>query len=749
MKRILVATGAAIAVVGGAAIGVSDAQAGGRSARAGGESALVVTLVTPTNNQEVLPDLSDPGVNNVITVRFSSNLRTSDVIDNQNPFNRLTPKVEFTDTTFARLPGTPQVRGNVFKFDPRTTANNGLLPQGQYTLNLKSTLRNTKGNLLNEGARDSTSTFSVGTDVFPPVLRRISPINGQTNIGLTQRIVMTFNEPIDPASVISTIQVQNASVNPPIAIPGAGGGTGITLERNGFDVVFTPDPCFGYPARTTIQFLVQGMPDPLPPLTPAPSTVTDVFGNRFTRDLGLQWTLSPTVQNFYESPNGTYDSNTGVFRMVFTTKGVTPPPVGLAPGSPVYIPSLPLSSPCKTPPISGPYLRFSNSCNNIGRGFFYTTTNGVGELDLGPVITRFNQGVTDYSLIRVLPNSPVRMGRPTAIVVDPRWDVANGFHTFVYVVDQRSSSILVVDSRNLKVLGRFTGFSAPRDVAIASDIGNAFVTLLATDFAASQVVGIDLSSITVNFSGQPGAPSPCDAIKDATERRTRVSVGRGPAGIAADTFLLNKAIAVNALDNSASVIDVRRNVVTKTVDVGGNPIDIDWTIFGFGSIDAACITNQGGLTDTNGSISLYLRAPPLGGGILGAGQNRDGIESTLTDGVKNPTYVWGNQWCFASGNAADPGPLWLIPNTGGKDVLDLRLNVTGLFGLQISVQALQARQVGLNPTSTMYDAYYPNGTWYTSVSGQGQVAGLDPVRNLPAQTVQVAGIRRLFTTFSH
>lgn len=751
MKRILVATGAAIAVVGavvGASAGAADARARTRGQRASSDD-LVVTLVTPTVNQEVLPGLTDPGLNNVITVRFSAPVRTNDIIDNQNVFNRLTPKVEFTDSTFARLPGTPQVKGNTFRFDPRTDANGGELPAGQYTLNLKSAIRSTGGKLLNAGAYDTTSTFSVGTDSYGPVLRKISPINNQTNIGLNQRIVMTFNEPILAASVISTIQVQNASTNPPTAIPGAGGGTGVTLERNGFDVVFTPDKCFGYPPKTTIQFLVQGKPETS---TATVSTVSDVFGNQFARDAGLQWTLNPAT-SLYDSPNGTYDPATGVFRMVFVTKGITPPPVGLAPGSPIFVPFPPFGSPCKQPPLAGVYLRFSNSCSFIGRGFLYTTATGVGELDITPVIQRFNQGITDLSLIAQVPNSPVRMGRPLAIVVDPRWDVANVGHTFLYVVDQRSATVLVVDSRNLKVIGRFGGFSAPRDVTIAHDLGNAYVTLLTTDFASSNLVGVDLSAIAVNLNGQPGAQSPCDAIKDVQDRRTTLAVGRGPIGVAADSFLFNKAIVVNSFDNSASVIDVKRNVVSKTVDVGGNPLDVDWTLYGFGSIDVACISNQGGLNDPNGSISLYVRAPPLGGGILGAAQNRDGVEFTLTDGVKNPTNVWGNQWCFYTGTAADGGipggPQWLIPNSGGKDVFQLFLQVSGLFGLQISVQANQARTVGLNPTSSTFDAYYPNGFWYTAVPGQGQIAGLDPVRNIPSQNVQVPGIRRLFTCFSH
>ena len=748
MKRILVASGAAIAVVGAAAAGAADAKAGGRALRASNED-LVVTLVTPTVNQEVKPDLSDPGVNYVITVRFSAPLRVRDIIDNQNVFNRLTPKVEFTDSTFARLPGTPQVQGNVFKFDPRTDANDGALPQGQYTLNMKSTIRSTGGKLLNFGGADDTTTFSVGTDVFAPVLRKISPIHNQTNIGLNQRIVMTFNEPISPASIISTIQVQNASTNPPTPIPGSG-GTGLTLERNGFDVVFTPDKCFGYPPRTTIQFLVQGRPQPaliLPappnPLPPVPSvsTLTDVFGNQFSKDAGLQWTPN-LATGLYDSPNGTYDPATGIIRMAFVTKGITPPPVALAPGSVVYQATPPFSSPCAAP------LFFANSCNFIGRGFMYTTATGIGELDITPVVQRFNQGITDLSLIALVPNSPVRMGRPLAIAVDPRWDVNNGFHTFLYVVDQRSATILVVDSRNLKVLGRFGGFSSPRDLTVANTFGNSTVSILVTDFAASSMVGIDLTSIALNLSGQPGAPSPCDSIKDAQSRRTTLEVGRGPIGIACDTFLFNKAMVVNSFDSSASVINIRSNKVTKTVEVGENPLDVDFTMIGFGAIDLACISNQGGLNNPNGSVSLYVRAPPTNNTILGATQNRDGVEFTFEDGVKNPTFVWGNQWANGIGNAI-PFPQWLIPNTGGDDVFQVTALLTGLFGAQFSVQANQARKVGLNPSSSMFDPYYPNFLWYTAVTGQGQIAGLDTARNVPSVNVQVPGIRRLFTCFSH
>ena len=78
MNRIFVAGSVALAFAGALSVGLSTADAGKRkSARFQNEKDLVVTLVTPTLNQEVLPDLSDPGLNGVITVRFSSPRRST------------------------------------------------------------------------------------------------------------------------------------------------------------------------------------------------------------------------------------------------------------------------------------------------------------------------------------------------------------------------------------------------------------------------------------------------------------------------------------------------------------------------------------------------------------------------------------------------------------------------------------------------------------------------------------------------
>jgi hypothetical protein len=382
--------------------------------------------------------------------------------------------------------------------------------------------------------------------------------------------------------------------------------------------------------------------------------------------------------------------------------------------------------------------------------FFYTTGSSLGEIDITNVITLFNsQGLQDFTRSRIVTNSPVRMGRPGGLMVDPRWDANNGNHTFVYVVDQRSSTVLLLDSRNLKVLGRFAGFSSPRDIGMSTDFRANRVTMWVTDFGARQCVGIDLTSIAVNLGGQPGSQSPCDSVKDNEKNRVVIPTGNGPTDVAGDSYLLNRALVVNSLSNSVTLIDAARNKALKDYEVGGNPLSCDFTLWGFGGIDVAAITNQGGLADPDGSVSLYLRAPPLQPGLSAAGQYRDGIEATLTDQVKNPTYIWANQeWANPQTGNSSP-QVFFVPNTGAKTIFDLRVTITGAFGLLIDLQANQVREVGFNPTGVMYDPYYPNTFIFACVAGQGQFAGMDALRNLPPQSITVPGIRRFFTCYSH
>ena len=760
MKRLGVTACTAVGTAGLIAAAMTGVQAQPKAGSVLNERYLAVTLVTPTVNQEVLADLGDPGLNNTITVRFSSEVNPRDFIDNQNVVNGLTPKVEFLNSAFARLPGTPSVRRNVFTFSPLSAAV-PVLPPGQYTMNLKSSIRNLRGNLLNNGAADYTTTFSVGTDTYPPVLRKISPITGENGIGLNQKIIATFNEPIDSGSIAAAIVVQDASTNPPTAIPGAG-GTGLKLERGGFDVVFTPDPCFGYPAKTNIQFIIQGQST----ATTSLATLTDVFQNKFTLDQSitspsLRWIADPTIAGLYHSPNGDYDTSTGQFKMTFQTKGVKPPPVGLRAGGPQMNYPPPYASPC------GPQLFLAPSCELSGMSIHYTTDSGLGALDLRGFISRFNQSITDFSLVTILTNSPVRLGRPAGMVFDPRLIpgvntpfgyvlLPSSMHTFMYVVDQRSKTVQVVRTDNFKTIGNIAGFSDPRDVSVSTNVAQSATTLYVSDYGSNQLVAVDLEGIAVTYTGQPGAPSPCQSIKDNQKNRALITVPAGPTEVSADCYLQSRVMVTSTLANSITVIDVRTNKVMKTYTVGSNPVSCDWIVLQFGAIRPALVANQGGLNDPNGSISFFLQSPALGGGFGGAAQTRDGIESTLVDNIKNPTHVFGNQkWIDPPPPPAGNGTLssiprsWLVSNTGGDTVMDLRINVTGLFGISITAQALATLKVGPNPSSSCYDAYYPAFFVASSVLGTGSVSFTNPARSIPGTDVRVPGVKRLFTPFTN
>jgi YVTN family beta-propeller protein len=759
MTRVSVTACVALGTMGAIAAAGSVAHAGATKAHGvANERNLIVTLVTPTVNQEVLPDLSDPGLNNVITVRFSSLLNSRDIIDPQNVVNQLNPKCEFFDSTFARLPGTPSVRDNVFTFDPFSTTT-PVLPQGQFTLNMKASIRNTRGRLLNNGTGDYSTTFTVGTDVYPPVLRKISPLNGQTGIGLLQPIVATFNEPIAQSSLASTISVFDSSTNPPTAIAGVG-GTGLKLARGGFDVVFTPDPCFGYPGKTTIAFNIQGF-NPKS-TSPVSTTLADEFKNKFTMDAGLQWTADATAiiqapspyagqPYLYHSPLGDYDQLSGLYTMRFQTKGVKPAPQGMRPGSRMNVNQYPPG----TTPCSAIYW-LSNGCIVSAQCILYTTNNGLGEIDLRGFLARYATGITDFSQITVLPNSPVKMGRPGGLVLDPRIILTIGpnlFHTFIYVVDQATNTIAVVRSDNFQVLGRLSGFTSPRDVSIMLSQGLSSTTLYVSDFATGQVVAVDLEGISVNFTTQPGAQSPCAAIKDNQKNRQVIEVGQGPTGIVTDSYWQQHVFVCNTLENTVSDINPQTNKERKKMNVGGNPAAAAFAEFQAETILWGMIVNQGGLSDPNGSVSMYINSPPLSGGFVGAGQKRDGVETTLTEGIKNPTDVWGDIDWITPPPPASPWLTsihrhWFVANTGGTTVVELNVAFTGVFGISVDPVVKGTTEVGRNPTGVIPDAYFPDVFCFAASAGTGSFMGFDPARSIAATAISVPGIRKVYSPYS-
>ena len=78
-----------ISLVGVAAVLTGCGGGGGGGSSDDAATDLIVQQVLPTNGQEVNSGLTDPGINGVITTKFSERLMPSSVLDPNNAFNGL------------------------------------------------------------------------------------------------------------------------------------------------------------------------------------------------------------------------------------------------------------------------------------------------------------------------------------------------------------------------------------------------------------------------------------------------------------------------------------------------------------------------------------------------------------------------------------------------------------------------------------------------------------------------------------
>jgi hypothetical protein len=313
MNRLIVSGCVALAVVAAFAVWLSGVQAGPKAAGPDPDAALVVTMVTPTRNQHTLPDLSDPGLNNVITVRFSTFVDPRDVVDASTVPNGLGRKCDFHDQRLAPVRVSVSVRRNFLTLDPFSVTR-PVLPPGRYTLTLKPTIRSLRGRMLNDGRGAFTTTFYVGSGTaFAPVLRRVSPNAGRTGVGLHRAIVATFDEPIAPVSAAWGVRLEDRSTSPATPIFAR-----IRVSRRGLDVVVTPEAVAGYPPRTELTLVLPGRGTST---DPSARLLTAEVGHEFTRDLGPSWTIDPTVPTLFHSKSGDFDEVTGEFTTTFRTRG--------------------------------------------------------------------------------------------------------------------------------------------------------------------------------------------------------------------------------------------------------------------------------------------------------------------------------------------------------------------------------------------------------------------------------------------
>jgi hypothetical protein len=310
MKRIVVVGCVALGTAALVAASPRGARAEPKAYYGGSVRPLFVTSARPARNQHMLPDLSDPGANGQITVTFSTSVDPYDVV---SVAGGLGAKCEFHDQTLAEVPVSASAYRNVLSLSPFSAAR-PVLPQGRYTLTLRSTVRSTSGVRLNGGARAFTTTFYVGSETrFAPVLLHAAPTAWKTGVALRRAIVATFDEPIDATSTLAAVRLEDRSAVPPTQIP-----IRVRTARRGSAVIVTPAPGTSYPRGTELTLVIAGEGAAT---DPSASVLTETEGHKFTRDRGPSWLVDASTPTLFHSINGDFDDVTGEFTLNFRTRG--------------------------------------------------------------------------------------------------------------------------------------------------------------------------------------------------------------------------------------------------------------------------------------------------------------------------------------------------------------------------------------------------------------------------------------------
>jgi hypothetical protein len=684
------------------------AACGGAGGGPGGpeDSDLIVKAVTPTNGQETLANMSDPEVGGRLTMKFTGLPMASSMIDNTNAFNGLTPNVQILDQSFSRVPGTPSVdkSSRAFTFTPQ----GGVLPPAQYTVTVSKFVSSSGGKLLNNGVEDYSASWTVGPDVYPPVIRNTSPAANQSEVPIYTPIVITFNESLDPASVVlgQTVFVEDGGVNPVQPVNGT-----LALKRDGFDMVFTPDPCVGMPPSTTVVVRLLA--------TGSVSFIRDKIGNGLVGD-------GATNQKQFQ----------------FNTRGVKPLPIAAnmnTPGSLAF--------------NLAPMLAF---VSNQDKTFAF---------DIRAVILEFAVRVrTDVTLVQqVLANNrrpiPIgntwgygnqyggdwesKVGQVGESVLDWRLDTTL-LQTYIYQIDEVNEQVAIINTGTGKTEGRFKGIGTPRGIGITGFGGTGTSpTLFISNYGQGTVTVINLGSF------QPGLPI-CTAVKELNDdagKRAFVETGSNPAGVAAQFQGLPIAGVVNQGDGEFQVFDpatlqpINRagigNLASKYA-VGENPIDCTFTAYDpFNGWQWAYVVNQGGPQTPKGSVSVWWNASTT----FGPFNSRSGsIINTITDSIDVPGHAM-----------ADPQGLnCFIPNTASDGVTELIINIEGGFIFtRITATVRGTREVGPNPTSFTFagSPILPIGV--ATLAGSGQVAFYELNGTVsPPVLFNIPGVRTAFTMWN-
>lgn len=274
------------------------------------EGPLVVRSTRPSRDQPTLPDLSDPGLNNSIVVRFSAYPVRRDVLDESGGVSVLSGRCRLVGPDLQEvLPLQADLRRNVLTIAP-IGAGRLVLPQGRYTLVLDASIRSTAGRRLNDGASDYRLTFSVGT--VPPVLLRVTPREGQADVGTRRALVAAFDVALQPESLEAAVRVEDRSTLPPTVVP-----TRARLARRGRLLVVEAQDRHGFPAGAGLTLVIAGQGSATGPEAPV---LRSLRGAAFAFDGGPQWRPDPDVPDLAHSDYGDFDFVTGEFTTRFRTR---------------------------------------------------------------------------------------------------------------------------------------------------------------------------------------------------------------------------------------------------------------------------------------------------------------------------------------------------------------------------------------------------------------------------------------------
>ena len=182
---------------------------------------------------------------------------------------------------------------------------------------------------------------------------------------------------------------------PTLVAPGT-----ITTSRDDFEIVWTPSSDTLLPANTTVTVTVTG----------GASGITDMVGNTFE---------DPSV-------------NPPAAQWAFSFETVTEPP---PPNNPIAI-------------IVSPF-------GPIDALIVYGDNTGIGTLSAFDYYTGTIPDLTGWLTNNPIANGYRKIGRPTEIMLDQRFNPNDG-HTWIYVADGSSSSVTIVGSRDSQIVYRWT-----------------------------------------------------------------------------------------------------------------------------------------------------------------------------------------------------------------------------------------------------------------------------------------------------